>query len=88
MEGDADEMKKTRTTLERLPAQPEFAPHPKSMPVGTLAPHVALRAGFGLSILTTPPLDSSTGSSRPLPFESAGQLVGVLDESAAKVATL
>jgi uncharacterized damage-inducible protein DinB len=80
------EMKSTRATLERIPAdKPEFAPHPKSMPLGKLAPHVAQLAGFGLSILTTPQLDFSASSYKPLPLESAAQLVSVLDEGAAKV---
>jgi uncharacterized damage-inducible protein DinB len=81
-----EEMKKTRTTLERVPAdKAEFAPHPKSMPLGRLAPHVAQLAGFGLSVLTTPQVDFSTGSYKPLPFESVAQLVRALDEGAAKV---
>src|SRR5438876_2724869 len=81
-----EEMKKTRTTLERVPAdKAEFAPHPKSMPLGKLAPHVAQLAGFGLSVLTTPQLDFSKGSYKPLPLESAAQLVSVFDEGAAKV---
>src|SRR5712691_8057682 len=80
------EMKKTRTTLERVPAdKPEFAPHPKSMPLGRLAPHVAELAGFGLTVLTEPGLDFSQRSYTPLPFESAAQLVGVFDEGAAKL---
>jgi len=80
------EMLSTRRTLERIPAdKPEFAPHPSSMPLGRLAPHVAQLAGFGLSLLTTPQVDFSTGSYRPLPLESAAQLVRVLDEGAAKV---
>src|SRR5947209_2609475 len=71
-----EEMKKTRTTLERVPADnPEFAPHSKSMPLGKLAPHVAQLASFGLSILTTPQADFSTGSYKPLPFHSSCQLV-------------
>ena len=37
-----EEMKKTRTMLQRVPAgKGDFAPHPKSMPLGKLAPHVA-----------------------------------------------
>jgi hypothetical protein len=81
-----EEMKKTRTTLERVPAdKPDFAPHPKSMPLGRLAPHVAQLVGFGLSVLTTPKMDFSTGSYKPLPFESVAQLLSVLDEGAAKV---
>jgi uncharacterized damage-inducible protein DinB len=80
------EMKKTRTALERVPEdKKDFAPHVKSMPLGKLAPHVAQLAGFGLTVLTTPELDFSKGGYKPLPFESAAQLVRVLDEGAAKV---
>lgn len=80
-----DEMKKTRTTLERVPAdKPEFAPHPRSMPLGRLAPHVAELPGFGLTILTTPELDFSQRSYKPLAMESASQLVRVFEEGAAK----
>jgi uncharacterized damage-inducible protein DinB len=80
------EMKKTRTALERVPAdKKDFAPHSKSMPLGKLAPHVAQLAGFGLIILTTPELDFSKGSVKPLPFESTEQLVKAFDEGAAKV---
>jgi uncharacterized damage-inducible protein DinB len=83
-----EEMKKTRTTLERVPAdKKEYAPHAKSMPMGKLAPHVAQLAGFGLTILTTPELDFSNGSIKPLPFESSAQLVKAFDEGAAKVRT-
>src|ERR1700678_4372544 len=80
------EMKKTRTTLERVPAdKKDFAPHSKSMPLGKLAPHVAQLAGFGLTILTTPELDFSKGSIKPVPFESSAQLVQALDEGGVKV---
>jgi len=81
-----EEIKKTRTTLERVPADKgSFAPHAKSMPLNKLAPHVAQLAGFGLTILTTPAYDFSTGSIKPVPFESAAQLVKVLDDGAAQV---
>jgi len=81
-----EEMKKTRTTLERVPAdKKEFAPHPKSMPMGKLAPHLAQLANFGVTILTTPELDFSKGSIKPLPFESSDQLVKAFDEGVAKV---
>jgi len=81
-----EEMKKTRTTLERVPAdKADFAPHPKSMPLGKLAPHIAQLAGFGFSILTTPELDFSKGSYKPVPLESAEQLVRIFDEGVAKV---
>ena len=80
-----EEMKKTRTTLERIPADKgDFALHPKSTRLGKLAPHVAQLTGFGLAILTTPELDFATANYKPLPFESSSQLVKVLDEGAAK----
>ena len=81
-----DEMKKTRTTLERVPAdKPDFAPHPKSMPLGKLAPHVAQLAGFGITVLTAPGLDFATGSYRPPQPKSAAELVKFFDEGVAKV---
>jgi uncharacterized damage-inducible protein DinB len=79
------EVKATRATLERVPNKPDFAPHPKSMPLGKLAPHIAQLTGFGETILTTPELDFSKTSFTPLPFESAEQLVKALEEGAAKV---
>jgi uncharacterized damage-inducible protein DinB len=80
------EARKTRTMLERIPAgKGDFSPHPKSTPLGRLAPHVAQLGGFGLTILTQPGLDFSQGSYRPVPFESAAQLVQVFDEGCAKV---
>jgi len=78
------EMKKTRTMLERVPAKPDFLPHPKSMPLGRLAPHVAELTGFGISVMTLPELDFAQGTYVPLAFESSEQLVRVFDEKAAK----
>jgi len=70
--------------LERVPMKPDFKPHPKSMPLGKLVPHVAELAGFGFTILTTPELDFGTSTSTRLPFESAEQLVKAFDAGAAK----
>jgi uncharacterized damage-inducible protein DinB len=80
------EMKKTRETLERVPIdRKDFVPHSKSMPLGKLAPHVAELAGFGVTILTTPEFDFSTGGQRKrLAFESTEQLIQALDDGAAK----
>jgi uncharacterized damage-inducible protein DinB len=79
------EMANTRRTLQRVPPNPEFAPHPKSMKLGSLAPHVAQLGEFGLTVLTTPQFEFTAGSYSPLKFESAAQLVKVLDEGATKV---
>src|SRR3954453_19907059 len=80
-----EEAKKTRAMLERVPLKADFTPHPKSMPLGKLAPHVAQLVGFGVTVLTTPQLDFSTANFKPLPLESTAQLVSVLEEGAAKV---
>ena len=83
-----EEIKKTRTMLERVPEdKKDFAPHPRSMPLNKLAPHVVQLAGFGLTILTTPELDFAKSSFKPLPFESAAQLVKAFDEGAAQART-
>ena len=85
LEFDA-EAKTTRTMLERVPEdKKDFTPHPRSMPLNKLAPHVAELAGFGLTVLTTPEFDFSKGSSKRVAFESSKQLVQVFDEGAAKV---
>ena len=83
-----EEMCKTRTTLERVPMdKKDFAPHPKSTPLGKLAPHVAQLAGFGLIILTTPELDFAKTKMPPMPFDSTTQLIKAFDEGAAQART-
>jgi uncharacterized damage-inducible protein DinB len=82
-----EEAKKTRAMLERVPLNPDFKPHAKSMPLGKLAPHVAELAGFGYTILTTPELDFSTSTRTRVPFESPEQLVKAFDGGAEKVRT-
>jgi uncharacterized damage-inducible protein DinB len=82
------EINKTRAMLERVPQdKPDFKPHPKSMPLNKLAPHVAQLVSFGEVILTTPELDFSKSNMKQLPFESSAQLVKAMDEGAAKVRT-
>ena len=81
------ELKTTRETLSRVPEsdKADFAPHPKSMKLGKLAPHVAQLPEFGVTVLTTPELDFSKRSFQPLPFESPSQLVKAFDAGAAKL---
>lgn len=80
-----EEMKTTRTTLERVPFdKKDFAPHPKSMPLDKLAPHVAELAGFGVTILTTPELDFSSGGPRTRPLFESAALLKVFDENVTK----
>ncbi|MGN6592945.1 MAG: DinB family protein [Terriglobales bacterium] len=80
------ELPRTRATLERVPAEKvEWAPHAKSMPMGKLAAHVAQLGGFGLRVATAPMLDFMTAGMRPLKFESAAQVVKVLEAGTAEV---
>ena len=79
------EMKTTRIMLERVPYDKTgYAPHPKSMKLEKLAPHVAELPGFGLTILTTPELDFSKQTPRErFAFDQAALLKG-FDEGSAK----
>ena len=84
-----EEAKKTRAMLERVPMKAEFRPHPKSAPLGKLAPHVAELPGFGVTILTTAEHDFGNAPPRVRPpFESPEQLVKAFDEGAAKLRAL
>ena len=80
-----EEVKKTRIMLERVPIdKKDFAPHPKSSPLGKLAPHLAELPQFGVKILTTPELDFSKGPRTARPqLESIEQLVKTFDDGAA-----
>jgi uncharacterized damage-inducible protein DinB len=79
------EMKKTRTLLERVPEdKPDFKPHEKSMPLGRLAGHVAQLPEFGTTIIELPGLDFSAGKMKPLLMESREQLLAAFDAIATK----
>ena len=81
------EIKTTRETLTRVPDadNADFKPHPKSMKLGSLAPHVAQLAEFGVIVLTTRELDFSKNSMQPLTFESPAQLVKAFDANSTKL---
>ena len=83
-----NEMKGTRTTLERIPeSNPEFKCHEKSMPMGRLAVHVATLPRFGTTILTTDSLDLATEKWPNMDFVSRQKLLADFDELAAKART-
>jgi uncharacterized damage-inducible protein DinB len=79
------EMKGTRTTLERVPENnPDFKCHEKSMPMGHLAVHVATLPRFGITILTTDVLDLAVEKFPSMVFESREKLLSDFDSLAAK----
>jgi uncharacterized damage-inducible protein DinB len=76
------EIKNTRRLLERIPEdKPEWRPHPKSMPMGRLAVHVARLPMFGSTILTTDELDMATAKFPSLVFEGREKLLEQLEET-------
>ncbi len=80
-----NEMKGTRTTLERVPENnPDFKCHDKSMPMGRLAVHVATLPRFGITILTTDELDLATAKFPSMVFESREKLLADFDALAAE----
>lgn len=81
-----EEMKKTRTMLERVPdGKQDFKPHEKSMPLGKLAAHIARMPEYAHHILTLPALDAGVGNQKPLVMESRQQLLADFDAGAAQV---
>src|ERR1700733_10611423 len=80
-----NEMKGTRTTLERIPeGNPDFKCHEKSMPMGRLAVHVATLPKFGSTILSTDVMDLATEKWPSMVFESREKLLADFDTLAAE----
>lgn len=73
------EVPATRKALERVPVTPAFAPHPKSMSLGDLAPHVAQLPLFGMAVVTQPALDFADWKHPPVKLESGPQLAAAFD---------
>ena len=80
------EFAKTRRTLERVPEdRPGWTPHPRSMPLGRLAMHVARLPDLITLCLSTPGFDAATGQAPDLTFNSREHLLSTFDESAARL---
>jgi uncharacterized damage-inducible protein DinB len=78
------EIAATRSLLERVPAKDAgWKPHPKSMPLGALAVHVAMLPSWVAATMTMTELDFST-SPPPPPFTTVEELLASFDKSAAE----
>lgn len=79
------EMATTRKFLERVPeGKPDWRPHPKSMPLGRLAGHVAELAGWASVTLGSDSLDFNPPGGAPMQptlMESREQLLAVFDRN-------
>ena len=74
----------TRRVLAAVPwDRADWKPHPKSMPLGSLARHVATLPRFGLSALTTDTMDATALRVPPDEIGSAEDLVALWDETSA-----
>ncbi len=74
----------TRRLLERVPEdRSEFAPHPRSMPLGKLAMHVATLPGLATVVLTTESFDVGKMASPDLVFRSPAALIDTFDAALA-----
>lgn len=74
----------TRKALERVPERNyDWKPHPKSMPLGTLAALVATMPSWFAMIVDRDELDIGTGEGAPGAFHSNRDLVKMHDEALA-----
>lgn len=75
------EMATTRTLLEVVPEdKADWAPHPKSTKLGSLALHIAQLAGWGTTILNEPELDvTAPNNAAKQSFVSTSELLEIFD---------
>jgi uncharacterized damage-inducible protein DinB len=78
------EIASTRRILERIPDNPQWKPHEKSMPMGRLAVHVSRLPDFATTILTTDELNLANHKFPPMVFESTAQLLAELEKTSAE----
>jgi uncharacterized damage-inducible protein DinB len=77
------EMAITRKFLERVPEDKfSFVPHPKSMPLGRLASHVAEAPGWAVFTINQDMLELGPGN-KPFVAGSVAELLTVFDKNAA-----
>ncbi len=78
------EMAVTRKLLERVPSgKNDWRPHPKSMPLGRLASHLAELPGWAVNTLTQTELDLAPPAGqewKPLILDSAAEMVALFDK--------
>lgn len=78
----------TRRVLDRVPTdKPDWVPHPRSMPLGRLAMHVATLPRLATLCLTTPGFDLAAASSPDLTLRSHARLLETFDESLCSLQT-
>src|SRR5215203_2182822 len=75
------EIAPTRKVLERVPeGDPDWKPHPKSMPIGYLTTLVAIMFGWMAKMVDDEHLDLAAGE-RPSPPSTAAERLAVFDHA-------
>ena len=85
------ELRKTRTLLERVPDaldKHDYKPHEKSMPLAKLAAHTAQLPALLTIILSTPQFDYAKSNMKPLVMQSRAQLLAAFDKLSAEAHAL
>jgi uncharacterized damage-inducible protein DinB len=83
LEDLAVELKMTRRILAAVPDDlAAWTPHPKSMPLGKLAMHIAVLPAFMTICLTTPDFDFAKQGSPEPAFQSQEALLAFFDKNA------
>ncbi len=78
----------TRRLLERVPTgNPDWTPHPKSMPLGRLAMHVATLPGLITACLGTPDFDIAAYQPPDLTLHSREHLLSTFDATVSEART-
>ena len=79
------ELAMTGRMLDRVPTdRPDWLPHPRSMPIGKLAMHVATLPGLATLCLTTDSFDLVGSTPPDLNLRSHEQLLATFDEASGK----
>ncbi len=80
------EMATTRTLLQRVPVDPNWKPHGKSMTLGRLSAHVSELPGWGVTTMTTTELDFNPPGGQPYvspTYDTTAALVKAFDDNVA-----
>jgi len=80
-----DEGKRTRRTLERVPAgKDDWKPHAKSMPLGRLAMLVAQMPSWVTLVVDRDELDLAGGNVDTKPLRTSQELIGAMEDGVQK----
>lgn len=78
------EAQTTRKFLERVPAKPDYKPHPKSMSLGRLAAHLGEAFGWGLTILNQDVFELDPSKYQPATAKDGREALAIFEKGLAE----